>query len=133
MKKLSAILMPALGKIPGATEARAPEFLDFLLGQSPADRQQLYRAGLDQLNVKAKKQFNQSFAEVDASQADTLLAPLREPWTHEPPKDPLARFLRAAKQDVRTATVNSREYSVAGAATARRSFGSGGFYWYPLG
>ena len=44
--------------------------------------------------------------------------PLRAPWTYDAPADPLARFLAAAKQDVRTATVNSREYNAAGAPPA---------------
>src|SRR5947209_4013855 len=39
LRKLSAVLMP------GALEARTPEFLDFLLSESPADRQRLYREG----------------------------------------------------------------------------------------
>jgi len=132
LSKLSAILMPSMDGAPGAAEARAAEFLDFLIGDSPADRQQVYRAGLDALNAQARKRYGKTFAEVDASQAAALLDPLREPWTFDPPADPLARFLRAAKQDVRTATVNSREYVTAGASTGRRGFGGQGQYWYPL-
>ena len=45
--------------------------------------------------------------------------------------DPLARFLVAAKQDVRTATMNSREWNTAGAAGGRRTGGTG-LYWYPI-
>ena len=89
---------------PGALEAEAPEFLDFLLSQSAADRQQLYRNGLDGLNSQAKKRFSKLFADVDAGQADTLLAPLRDPWTYDAPSDPVAAMLRAAKDDVRRAT-----------------------------
>jgi Gluconate 2-dehydrogenase subunit 3 len=133
LRKLSDMLMPASpGKTPGALDAGAPEFLDFLIGQSAPVRQQLYRTGLDQLNRQARAKFAKTFADLDDAQADTLLAPLREPWTHEEPADPLARFLRAAKADVRTATTNSREYAAAGAASGRRAFGGGGSYWYPL-
>jgi hypothetical protein len=58
---------------------------------------------------------------------------LRAPWTYEPPADPLARFLQAAKADVRTATVNSREFNMAGAAQGGgRRFGAQGLYWLPL-
>jgi len=131
LRRLSDILMPAIGEAPGALAAEAPEFLDFLISASPADRQQLYRAGLDALNAQAKKRFNKPFADVDAAQADVLLAPLREPWTYEPPTDPLARFLRAAKQDVRTATTNSKVFSAASSGGGARRFG-GGLYWYPL-
>jgi hypothetical protein len=131
LRKLCGILMPPVKSAPGALDAKAPEFLDFLLSESPKPRQQIYRAGLDVLNSQANEKFHKAFAELDDSQADTLLSPLREPWTFEAPSDPLALFLRAAKQDVRTATVNSREYTIAGAATSRRASG-GGLYWYPL-
>jgi hypothetical protein len=132
LKKLSEIIMPPMNGAPGALEAQVPEFLDFLIGSSPADRQQLYTVGLDRLNAQAKKEFNKSFAEVDATQADKLLAPLRQPWTYDPPADPLARFLIAAKQDVRTATMNSREYNNAGAASGGRRAGGIGQYLYSM-
>jgi hypothetical protein len=132
LKKLSEIIMPPMNSAPGALEAQVPEFLDFLIGSSPAERQQLYTVGLDRLNAQAKKEFNKSFAEVDAMQADKLLAPLRQPWTYEPPADPLARFLIAAKQDVRTATLNSREYNTAGAASGGRRPGGIGQYLYSM-
>ncbi|MEP7342509.1 MAG: gluconate 2-dehydrogenase subunit 3 family protein [Acidobacteriota bacterium] len=131
LKKLSEILMPPLNGMPGALETRAPEFLDFLIGKSPADRKQLYTAGLNALNTQATKRFGKAFAEVTEAQAAELLAPLRQPWTYEPPSDPFARFLREAKQDVRTATMNSREYTSAGSAGSRRGGGIGQ-YWYPI-
>jgi hypothetical protein len=132
LRKLSDILMPAINETPGALDARVPEFLDWLISQSPQDRQQFYRVGLDELNGAARKRFSRSFAEVDAKQAAELLAPLSEPWTFEPPADPLARFLRAAKQDVRAATMNSREYTAAAGASGRRGAAGVGLYWLPL-
>jgi hypothetical protein len=132
LRKISEILMPPLHGRPGALEAKAPEFLDFLIGESPADRKDLYRTGLDALTVQARKRFGKSFAELDAQQTDALLAPLRQPWTFDTPADPIARFLRAAKQDIRTATTNSREYASAGGAGAGSRRAGGGLYWYPL-
>jgi Gluconate 2-dehydrogenase subunit 3 len=132
LRKVSDLLMPAINGAPGALDAKAPEFLDFLIGQSPADRQHVYQSGLDALNQQSSKQFQKPFAELDAAQAATLLAALRQPWTFEDPSDPIAAFLRVAKQDVRTATVNSREYSAATSGGGGRRFGGGGLYWYPL-
>ena len=134
LEKLSQILLPPLKGAPGALDAQAPQFLDFLLGESPADRQQLYRQGLDALNAQARKKFQQAFAKLSDDQAAQLLEPLRQPWTYDPPADPLTKFLRAAKQDVRTATVNSREFSVAGNAAGGggRRFGGTGLYWNSL-
>ena len=131
LRKLSDILLPPLNGMPGALEAGAPEFLDFLISKSPADRQQLYKAGLAALNAQALRQFKKPFADVDSAQASTLLAPLRQPWTYVPPADPFARFLREAKQDVRTATTNSQAYTAAGATGGRRG-GGVGQYWYPI-
>lgn len=128
---LSGLLLPAVGGAPGAIQAHVPEFLDFLIGQSPADRQETYRQGLETLNAQATSRFKAPFARLDAAQQGTLLAPLREPWTFDPPAEPLARFLRAAKLDVRTATVNSRQWNVASAGDNRRAGGMGQ-YWFPL-
>src|SRR5688572_28407286 len=50
LRKLGEILMPARGETPGASEAEAAAFLDFLLSQSAADRQSLYRDGLARLD-----------------------------------------------------------------------------------
>jgi hypothetical protein len=133
LRKLSGILMPPMNGAPGALEAGAPEFLDFLVSHSPAERQQIYRAGLDALNASAKKRYGKAFADVDAAQADVLLAPLREAFHPEQPTDPLARFLSEAKRDVRTATVNSREWAAANAGGGGgRRFGGSNLYWLPL-
>src|SRR5436190_12307336 len=89
LRKLSDVLMPPMRGNPGALKCGAPEFLDFLIGVSPADRQKLYRSGLDTLNARARKQFNKSFAELDSKQADGIIRPLLAPvpWVHDPLKD----------------------------------------------
>src|SRR6266542_4944873 len=50
LRRLGEILVPARQNAPGAMEAEAAEFLDFLISQSPADRQSLYRDGTARLN-----------------------------------------------------------------------------------
>lgn len=132
LRKVSDLLMPPLNGVAGALDAQAAEFLDFLIGQSSAERQHVYRAGLDALNAQAMANFKKPFAEVEASQADVLMAPLRQPWTFDEPGDPIAAFLRVAKQDVRTATVNSEAYNSGAPSGGGRRFGGGGLYWYPL-
>lgn len=131
LKKLSNIILPPLNSMPGALDAGAPEFLDFLIGKSTAERRQIYTAGLNTLNAQATKRFGKAFADVTDAQAAELLAPLKQPWTYEPPADPFARFLREAKQDIRNATINSREYVTAGSSGGRRG-GGVGQYWYPI-
>jgi len=132
LRKLGDIILPPINGAPGAAEANAAEFLDFLIGQSSEDRQRLYRSGLDQLNSQAAKKFSKPFADLEVPQAEALLAPLRAAWTYDPPADPFARFLREAKQDIRTATMNSREWVTAAASAGGRRGGGVGLYWYPL-
>ena len=73
LRKLSGILMPPLNGYPGALEAGAPEFIDFLIGISPPDRQQMYQSGLDRLNKEAKKAFGVQFTELSEVQVGQLL------------------------------------------------------------
>ncbi|MDQ6706402.1 MAG: gluconate 2-dehydrogenase subunit 3 family protein [Acidobacteriota bacterium] len=128
LRRLSDLLMPAMGETPGALQAGAPEFLDFLLSQSPPDRQDLYRGGLDKLNAESGHRYAGSFADLDATQADTILAPLHGAWTYSAPSDPFARFLAAAKEDVMTATANSREWITVASKLRRRANGLA-MYW----
>ena len=131
LKRLSDLLMPAIGTTPGALQAHAPEFLDFLIGQSPAERRILYRTGLDLLNADARHRYSKLFSELNAEQADSVLAPLHAAWTYNGPADPLARFLQTAKEDVMTATVNSREWIGVVSKRGRRG-GNVNTYWLPI-
>jgi hypothetical protein len=132
LSRLAEILVPTPEAGVGAKEAKAAEFLDFLIGQSPADRQQVYLKGLDALIAQAKQKHQSSFEALSEAQANSLLEPLRKPWTYEPSPDPLTRFLQTAKADVRTATQNSKEFNLKSGGGSRRP-GGVGMYWYPLG
>ena len=79
LRRLSDLLQPAIAPMPGALEAKVPEFLDFLISVSPEDRQKLYRDGLDALNAEAMKHTNKPFAEISAADSPSVLAPLRRP------------------------------------------------------
>lgn len=132
LRKLADVLLPPLNGYPGALQAGAPEFIDFLIGASPAEQQHLYQSGLDRLNKNAKKQFNVPFAEVNAEQADALLHPWLQVWMHNnPPKEPFSRFINIAHRDIRKATMNSQEWSIAATAAGERAPGIG-LYWSPI-
>ena len=130
LRKLSDLLVPAGSGSAGALDAGVPEFIDFLIGQSPADRKQLYRSGLDLLNEHAAKQFNKPFGALDATQANTILRPLMVPvpWAYDPPKDLGSHFATTAHEDIRTATRNSREWAEASKTAGRRIAGPQ-LYW----
>jgi hypothetical protein len=132
LRKLSEILLPPLKGYPGATDAGTPEFLDFLIGVSPADRQQMYQSGLDRLDAEATQHFGIAFAKVDKAQADQLLHPWMKTWmTDHPPTEPYAHFINVAHSDIRTATINSQAWSDAARAEGQKQPGIG-LYWYPV-
>ena len=132
LHKLCEILMPPMDGYPGAIAAGAPEFLNFLVGASPAERQEMYRSGLDRLNGDAQKQFGTLFASVSKVQADKLIRPLLETWmTNHPPTEPYKRFLNVAHRDIRTATINSQAWSAAAVASGERAPGVS-LYWSPI-
>lgn len=132
LRKLCDVIHPKLGNSPGALETGTPEFLDFYISRSPKKRQDIYANGLQALQQAARQKFNRPFAECDATQITALLAPLKEKWTYDPPKDSTALFLREAKQDIRSATMNSKEYIASASSSGSRRFGGSGLYWYPL-
>jgi hypothetical protein len=132
LRRLSEILLPALNGYPGATDAGTPEFLDFLIGSSPSDRQQMYQSGLDRLDADAKQHFGASFAALNTAQADQLLRPWLRSWmTDHPPAEPYAHFINIAHSDIRTATVNSQAWSEA-ASSAGKETPDVGLYWFPV-
>ncbi|HEX4770033.1 MAG TPA: gluconate 2-dehydrogenase subunit 3 family protein [Bryobacteraceae bacterium] len=137
LRKLGEILMPPIKNNPGAIEAGAPEFLDFLISVSPEERQKLYRFGLDSLEQQSKHKFEKSFSELNAEQADSILRPLLASrfWPRDPFKDPMHNFIAEVHEDLRTATMNSREWAAAserGGHRFSRGFRGTGYYWYPI-
>ena len=136
LEKLAEVLMPPMNGNPGAVDAHAPEFIDFLIGASPRDRQKLYREGLDTLQAHSEQKFHKPFAELDATQVGSILRPLLvvRLWPEDLPKDPTESFVAQVHEDIRTATFNSREWAaVAAKSTHRFSRGRGtGTYWKPV-
>src|SRR5258708_3065705 len=128
LRRLSEILLPPLKGYPGAKEAGTPEFIDFLIGVSPTDRQQMYQSGLDRLDAEAKQHFGVAFSTLEKSQADQLIRPWLRTWmTDHPPTQPYARFINLAHSDIRTATINSQAWS-----DARKKAPDMELYWFPI-
>ena len=132
LRRLSEILLPPLKSYPGATDTGTPEFLDFLIGASPLDRQQMYQSGLDRLDAESKQYFGVAFAAVDKQQADQLLRPWLRVWmTDHPPTEPYANFINVAHSDIRTATINSQAWSEVATTLGQRT-PDVGLYWFPV-
>jgi hypothetical protein len=132
LRKLGNVFMPALDGYPGAVEAKVPEFLDFMIGSSAADRKHMYTWGLDRLNAECGKQFGVPFKDADAEQADKLLRPwLRASMDGHLPHEPYVLFINRTHKEIRYATMNSMEWSKAATANGEREPGVGQ-YWSPI-
>jgi hypothetical protein len=132
LRRLGEIFMPPAKGYPGATEAAAAKFLDFLIGASPQDRQQMYLSGLDRLEDESKQKFNVSFAHASAAEADQLIRPWLRPWMNDhPPTEPNALFINIAHMDLRTATTNSQAWADAARAAGKQA-PDVDLYWYPV-
>lgn len=126
--RLGELLMPEGEEEPGARGAGAPAFLDFLLSESPAELQKLYRDGVASLDRQARTKSRKSFAELSETEAGAILEPLNAPWTYSGPSDPFAQFLQASKMAFWQATRNSRPWAE---AMSERQRGAAGIntYW----
>lgn len=132
LTRLSDVLMPPLEDKPGALQARTPMFLDFLIGSSPEERRRVYSRGLDWLDAQSKKRFNMEFARLTDQQAGELLKPWLRTWLNDhPPTEEHADFVNIAHDDIRTATVNSKEWSVAPQKAAEPRTEEE-LYWSPI-
>lgn len=128
LTRLSDVLVPPLGHLPGAVAAETPAFLDFLIGASPAARKKLYTGGLMWLDAQSVAKYKMPFAKLNDEQADAVLRPWLRTWMNDhPPTDPHADFINIAHDEIRTATSNSKAWSLV--AEARTP---SGLYWYPI-
>ena len=135
LRRLSDLLVPALGDKPGALAAETPAFLDFLIGSSPQTRRTLYAGGLDWLDGQSRRQYGKGFNEIDAKEADALVKPWMRTWMNDhPPTEPHADFLNIAHADIRTATMNSEAWNLAesSGAHAAGDMATLGLYWSPI-
>jgi hypothetical protein len=132
LTRLSDVLMPPMGAKPGAVQAQTPMFLDFLIGSSPEERKQIYSDGLNWLDSESKTKFNTEFAKLTDAQAAELLQPWLRTWMSDhPPAEKHADFINIAHDDIRTATINSKAWSVVPEVGAEPRT-SEELYWSPI-
>ncbi len=133
LNRLSVLLVPPMDGRPGAMDAGAPAFLDFLIGSSPAPRQDLYRTGLDHLDAASRQQFQVPFAQTETAQADALVKPWMRTWmTDHPPTEPHAAFLNIAHADIRTATLNSEAWTKSEGKDDADGESASALFWSPI-
>ncbi len=129
LARLGDLLVPAFNGRPSASQCETAAFLDFLVRESPAEVQKLYRAGLDHLNDNARKNHGAPFARITPEQAASMLDPLKASWTYSGPSDAFAKFLLQAKSDVLQATMSSREWAETASRGRRGSGGMTNYFW----
>ena len=132
LTRLCGVLLPPLGNKPGALEAGTPLFLDFLIGSSAAARQIVYTSGLTWLDGHSQAIYKHRFADLDDTQAGAILKPWLRTWMNDhPPTEPHADFINIVRDDVRTATLNSKAWSDARSGELPAE-GATALYWAPI-
>jgi hypothetical protein len=132
LSRLCDLLLPPIGNKPGALQAGTPLFLDFLIGASPTARQKMYTGGLEWLNEQALAKFKLTFAKLDSTQADAILKPWLRTWMSDhPPVEIHADFINIAHSDIRSATVNSKQWSEVPSVGAQEKTAAT-LYWEPI-
>jgi hypothetical protein len=131
LSRLADVMLPRSAKHPGALDAKTPQFLDFLIGHSPAVRGSLYVNGLNWLDAQAKLKHRKSFAQIETVQVDELVKPWLRTWmTDHPPTQTHSDFINIAHADIRTATVNSQVWF--DTLDPRRQESTTQLYWSPI-
>jgi hypothetical protein len=131
LTRFCELLMPPIASRPGAGAAGVPSFLDFFVSESADEIKVFYRGGLDWLDAEAKQRFRTSFAATNATQADQIIRPLLRTWmTDHYPTEPHEKFVNAAHQDIRLATINSQAWAAVVAEDERASRRD--MYWLPV-
>jgi len=132
LSRLCDVFMPPFGNKPGALQVQTPLFLDFLIGKSPSDRKKLYTAGLNWLNEEAIRRFKSPFASLNNAQVDAIVKPWLRTWMSDhPPLDSHAGFINIAHHDIRSATINSKDWSDAPTVGAEEKT-TVDLYWMPI-
>ncbi len=133
LRRLSDVLLPAINGKPGAIEAKAPEFLDFLVGKSSEETQHTYRTGLDWLEQEAQQRYSKSFTQLDSVQSAAVLKPHLTTWMPDQyPEGPTKRFVAMAHDAIRTSTHNSQAWAEATGTAKTKPAWAQQVYWYPV-
>lgn len=131
LNRLADVMLPRTPAHPGALDAKTPQFLDFLIGHSPAARGSLYIEGLNWLDSQARLKHNKPFAQIETAQVDALVKPWLRTWmTDHPPTQTHADFINIAHADIRTATMNSQIWFEA--LDPKRQESTTQLYWSPI-
>jgi hypothetical protein len=129
--RLADVMLPRTARHPGALDARTPQFLDFLIGHSPAVRGGLYTTGLNWLQAEARLKYKKPFTRIETAQIDALVKPWLRTWmTDHPPTQTHADFINIAHADIRTATVNSQVWF--DTLDPKRQESTTQLYWSPI-
>jgi hypothetical protein len=131
LSRLADVMLPRTSSHPGALDAKTPQFLDFLIGHSPAVRGSLYTTGLNWLEAEARLKYKKPFAQLETAQIDPLIKPWLRTWmTDHPPTQTHADFVNIVHADIRAATENSEVWF--DSLDAKGQEGTMQLYWSPI-
>ncbi|RZL48556.1 MAG: gluconate 2-dehydrogenase subunit 3 family protein [Pedobacter sp.] len=107
--ELADIIIPTTAKSPGAKAANVGPFITMMIKDCyPADAQEAFVKGLDDLEASSKKQFNKSFIEISVKERNDLITKLRDE-TVAAQKDEKNKSEQAAKLEQDTKGAKSEK------------------------
>lgn len=107
--ELADIIIPTTAKSPGAKAANVGPFITMMIKDCyPADAQEAFVKGLDDLEARSKKEFNKSFIEISVKERNDLVGKLRDE-TVAAQKDEKSKSEQAAKLEQDTKGAKSEK------------------------
>jgi Gluconate 2-dehydrogenase subunit 3/TAT (twin-arginine translocation) pathway signal sequence len=92
---LSEVIIPTDDRSPGAKAAKVADYIDFMLGESPAETKKLWTDGLAELDRVSVEKFERPFVGATQDQQAALLAEISA--NEAAPVTPLEVFFKEAK------------------------------------
>ena len=98
VRELAALIIPT-DETPGAREARVEEWIDFILSQSEAPRQAVYRQGMTYLEDLCRERHAKPFEELSTSEQTEILGAISDEVPETEENRAGLTFFRALKHD----------------------------------
>jgi hypothetical protein len=104
---LSDVIIPRDGRSGSASEAGAPEFIDYIVAEQ-AERQTAMRGGLVWLDTECRRRFDRAFIDATADQQRQVLDDIAFPKTASPELSHGVRFFTTMRDLVATGFWSSK-------------------------
>lgn len=108
VRMLVDLIIPADEKSGSATDAKVPEFMDFMLNEASESRQQRFRDGLVWLDAESGRRFNVAFIDATDAQRRAILDDIAWPARARPEMEDGVEFFNSFRDMTAAGFFSSR-------------------------